>query len=424
MNRKLNKLGLADIHCNYFLRKIVCFVGYRKVLKIVNYNKKIQSKLNLNNFDYEKESNNPKYEIINSTFSYNIEEKNKIEKDSLLISIAISFYRFFYLLGYYYYGKFFYFKSDDIYIQKCNDVIIKIEKNSFVIIFFNIIYFILVFNLIGPLDEPKKFSIFDIRLYLNSMALVILCIINYIFFGFCVYRFILYFKIYGMINPLIIVFELICYLFQIGDCWMNTLIVFAFLRKNFSKGPLRTINKTVLNKFNDIKIIRYKLPENLITLPKHEIKKFVLYHFQNFECYLSIKQYELIRKINIFRKENDIPELSLDKNLPLFTFKKFSDMEFNKNENFFELIEFGNTQYIFKYPIDKFEIRFNNKEHKIIKVLLKDNIKFIQICSSDDNEYIIFKFKKYKYNFVSYNDVFTFSDNYYKYHLIKTETII
>ena len=97
-------------------------------------------------------------------------------------------------------------------------------------------------------------------------------------------------------------------------------------------------------------------------------------------------------------------------------------MEFNKDKNFFKLIEFGNIQYIFKYPIGEFENKFKKREKDIISILLKDNIKYIQICSSENIEYIILKNKQYKYNFVSYNDIYSFSHIFNKYHLIKTET--
>jgi len=426
MSNKYNKIGIENINSNYILKNILSYIGFRKILKILKYNKKLHSKLDIKITDYENESNIPKYEYIDKSFSYHKYQEPffRIQKDGLNTSMVIFLIRIFYLLAHLYYRSIYYLKSEDENIQQYKDTIIKIEKNSFGILFFNILYFILINN-IFTYEFPRKFNIFDIRLYMISLSLLIIFLSYIIFFGLCLYRFILYFLIYGKrFDSLLIIFECYFYLLQFLDCWFTLLYILVFFEKNFtnSKGTLYTINKFVLNKFNNIQIIDYILPKNFNQLSKAKRKQLILYEFHNFHCLVSKEHFDLLTEINNLRQKNDIQELIIDKSLPLFSIRKYSDMEFNNEKNFFELIEFGNIQYIFKYPIGEFRNRFKNKGKTIINILLKDNIKYIQICSSETIEYIIFKNEKHKYKFVSYNDIYTFRDEDYKYHLIKEET--
>ena len=172
----------------------------------------MQSKLDIKVDDYENESNIPKYEYIDKSFSYHKykEPLVKIDNDWLIISKCVFVFRIYYLLVYYYYGVMFYFNSEDENIEKISNTIIKIEKYSFAILFFNILYFILM-NYIFTYEFPKQFNIIDIRLYLISLSLLIICLSYIIFFAFCIYRFILFFIIYNFIHPLIIIVELFFY---------------------------------------------------------------------------------------------------------------------------------------------------------------------------------------------------------------------
>ena len=82
----------------------------------------------------------------------------------------------------------------------------------------------------------------------------------------------------------------------------------------------------------------------------------------------------------------------------------------------------ANEENIFKYPLGVFVNKFNNKDKTIFNILLDSNIKYIQFCISNNNEYFIFRYEQYYYKhyaIIDDNNEFSYS-NFYKYYLYKT----
>ena len=312
------KQGLSNIRSNYILKEICSFISYHKILKIINYNKEIQSKLSLKIDDYKNESNSPKYDYIQVIRKYRKEENDEYqcEQNVYLFNLYSFIIRIIYLIGYLYFGHRFYFHINNKYIQKCNDTVIKIEKYSLLIIIFDGLYFLLLYYYLLKKNSfhwryigPRTLYIINYKIHLSSIIFIIINITNFIFFGFCIYKFILYNKIFSL-HILIILIEIVFYFFHIIDSFSVIFVTYLFLKRYYTWyiEPLHRILRYLLISFNDIKIEYYELPKDFNILDKNKRKILVKNIYANFESLIPDKFFELVDKINILRKENDIEE--------------------------------------------------------------------------------------------------------------------
>ena len=137
---------------------------------------------------------------------------------------------------------------------------------------------------------------------------------------------------------------------------------------------------------NDIKIRNYQL-KNFEYLKENERKKVVFDNYENYQYKVEEKQTDLINLINDFRHKNKIAKLEIDKDnrIPEFIFKKESREALHPKDN---ICEISNKEYLFRFPVGKFENLFKNKDEKILEILLKDNLNYIQIFNQGETEYI------------------------------------
>ena len=141
--------------------------------------------------------------------------------------------------------------------------------------------------------------------------------------------------------------------------------------------------------------MEYKLPSYFQSINKLEKETFLTKHAKEFSYRHSIKHIELIDLINKFRKKNNIPQLkyNLESKIPDFIIKEQYEMKIFKYKHFFQL---SNKKYLFKYPINEFKKKFENKE-QIVNILLLENLNQIMIIEKDDFEYVLIYKKLFKY---------------------------
>ena len=128
------------------------------------------------------------------------------------------------------------------------------------------------------------------------------------------------------------------------------------------------------------------LPDNFNDFSKNDRKKYIKENYENFEYKYSKEQIELIRSLNKFREDKNIEIFKIGKKLPKFILKESSEIMLYKDKNFFKI---SDRKYLFKYPVNEFEKKFNNRDNNIINVLLKENLNHIQIITKDNIEYVI-----------------------------------
>jgi hypothetical protein len=142
------------------------------------------------------------------------------------------------------------------------------------------------------------------------------------------------------------------------------IFIFVHTKKYFEESGAHvaeTIDIYVLTLFNGINILHYILPGNFEDLNEKERKKIILQNCKKFEYDITDKQKVLIKTINTFRDENNIPQLKFDKvcKIPEFIFEKPSEMILFPEEDIFKI---SKKKFIFKYPIGEFEQKFKNND--------------------------------------------------------------
>ena len=164
------------------------------------------------------------------------------------------------------------------------------------------------------------------------------------------------------------------------------LFIISFVYCSGKYDNYRTEINYFLTSFNYIKINNYMLPDNFNDFSKNDRKKYIKENYENFEYKYTKEQIELIRSLNQFRKDKNIEIFKIGKKLPKFILKESSEIMLYKDKNFFKI---SDRKYLFKYPVNEFEKKFNNRDNNIINVLLKENLNHIQIITKDNIEYVI-----------------------------------
>lgn len=145
----------------------------------------------------------------------------------------------------------------------------------------------------------------------------------------------------------------------------------------------------MLTKFRDIKIKEFELPDDFFNIEDNKKRSYILNNESKYKNYISEEKKNLISLINTFWKENNIDELfyTEENNYEDFSIiDKLSEPILFSNKNIFK---FSNNNYLFKYPINEFRIRINNKDENILEILLYDFLDKIIIIEKGNIEYIV-----------------------------------
>ena len=367
-----NKAQILNIHSNYILHDIFSFLKYNDALKIMQYNKELQNKLNIKLNDYSIEH---KFYISKEEVELNEYTLQKIDVDGppvifyLSLSLKIIFilavmlnlknyinnaFNIFLIIGIVYnFISLFYLMARKCWGTKgdlsCLECFYYIDSFMFFVLFI-----IAITKLINDIKNKSKDNfifilIIDLIMLIMIFFIIILQIIHYYFF-----------------------------------CKNENLAKF------YEKGIVRKkkiIDKEYvkIEKFKGFKIDIYNCPESLTFKPLNYPT--IQYILEN-HCFYTIssKQENIIKKINNLRKEKNIGKL------------KYNDIEkliyyFKKIEHFFSIgnvFQFNNNKtYLFIYPIGEFEKELLKNNEKIIKIILKKNLNYIIILEKETNEYIL-----------------------------------
>ena len=388
---------LLKIKSKYNLKEIFSFVNYECILKIIKNNKSLQEYLGINIINYKKRT------------SYKYVTRRKILKGC--------------------------YKDD----AEENEEAIKVVITGLVYTIIAIILFIYTLIFASILVSKGAFSENNTRGNYNEDYAKIINKINLSLFGFLPYIIISYIllawitcncdKDYGktkvikkivlvLIGILCICYEVIIIIklnlsykikknevtwFMICD-YVLIIIIFLYLVATiyilisyFIKAGNDVVEKkyVVLTKFRDINIYDYLLPSYFIEFNDYQKRKMLLNDMNLFTIKITKEGENIISLINNFRKNNNFDELVYDKIIKFkdLTIDEFSEPVLYNNENIFKL---RNGNYLFKFPLNEFQARLNNREKNIINVILSEFLNKILIVEKNNILFIYLFHSKIK----------------------------
>ena len=386
-----NRADINKISNKYILKSIFEYLDYQYILKLLNYNKKLQNKIGINIENYKKEQNYQYVKRRNLGYfdkeACNPKHLIKIFFCILYLSLVIMFI----FLGYF--NDFMGIKNHkDYYEEYLKEDYSKIQTIINICDYSWIIGVILVWTTPLIFILGNSISIFCFEK--ARAILIILSLLSQIIYEcISIWRLVLSCKIkdkeiiqddwilHGLKVLIVIdiIFIIINFIFTI----------FSFLI--FGKNLLRYITTSSiydnLISINGIKVREYKIPNNFKRLNKKQQLQYILKRYKFIEYVLTKDQIDLIILINKFRKNINLEKLLFDKNnrLPNFIINKPVIIMLNPTQNFFQL---SKKEYLFRYHIGEFKIKFQNKENNIITILSKIDINYIKIIGQEEYEYI------------------------------------
>ena len=381
--------NVSNIKSTYNLKTLFSYIDYKKILKLIKYNKNLQKRLGLNIDNYKNKSDFPKYEYTKETqiVSRYYKHRKGSEKEitKFLVSVVTCLFLFPFLIYSIILVSIKNFKNSntrDNYNKKYYNIIKAINPCLFIYDAFILgCCFLKVYYIYHDISHDygkRKIIKFILMIFINVV---------YLLFEFLVIlKLILSYKIKkgGCTWFMVLDYIFIVINFIYISCFLH--FTYSFFKE--SGNLISMSSKYFLVAFNKIKIDNYELPNDFDKLPKKGRKSFVLNNYRSFKCTISQQQKELIRAINDYRGINDIPLLGICqcKQIPDFLIKESSEIMMFPEQNMFKL---SNNKYLFKYPIGIFEIGFKNKDKIILSILLKDNLNHIQIITHQNFEYIL-----------------------------------
>ena len=146
-----------------------------------------------------------------------------------------------------------------------------------------------------------------------------------------------------------------------------------------------------LIKFKDIDIHSFVLPDDFLYMNKQQRRSFILNNQHNLKYSMTYKEIQIIKLINDFRINNNLPKLVFDEKDYLFDF--FFD-DYNGNPEIIlypyrNIYKLSFRKYLFKYKVNEFENNLKNNNEYIIDILLIEDLNKIFIIKQRNIEYIL-----------------------------------
>ena len=383
MNEVVN---IQQIKNNYILKQLFSHINYKHILNLVKNSKKLQKRLGINIENYKNINDFPKYDYVKET--------KKIPRPgcpSPLFGVEIICTQILSILFFPYYLvypillvsiKGF---SDDNIKEDYNKSSLKIIKIINICLFVFIAFYIGSIFLIIYLYIIDCFYDYGIKKILKYGLIIIINLIYFLFEGLVIWKLVLSYEIKnGGVRWFMVMDYIFLCLNFIYSAYIILLTIIYFASSGV--GIDNQISCTLIS-FNRIKINEYQLPYNFHHFSKTERKNCILQYYNEFDCFITDKQIELINLINDLREEKNIQKLEIDKKIIMqnLIFENNSEIVLLKEKNIFKI---SNKKFVFKYPIGEFENKIRNKNSKIINILLKDNLNHIQIYNQGKNECI------------------------------------
>jgi hypothetical protein len=386
-----NKKLLLNIYSEYSLKKIFSYVKYKDALKLIKYNKQLQSKLGISQQNYQTLTN---YQYIKRkiTRTYDPGENECIEMGKIFFTSIITFifliYVFIYsilLVSLESFDK----KNTKInYDKNSLNIINKINAYLFLFIIFIIASFILLLFFILKncySDSPQKKRI-------KLFMLIVIDLIYFLYECLIIWKLSLSYKIKKNDTTWFMTCD---YIFIIlNSLFILYMLFLTYLYYIDAGKKIEIFTKYILIRYKNIEISNYLLPDNFHKMSKKAKNKFISDNKYNFQISLSKSQLDLISLINEFREKNNLEKLKIDwdKKLPNFILNETSELMMFP----FNIIKLGRYKYLFKYNIGEFEVKFRQNEKDIINILLENNLNRIIIIYQNMNEFILV-YESYKH---------------------------
>ena len=385
---------LLKIKSQYTLKRIFAYVDYNRLLGLVKNNKKLQNRLEINLDNYKDRIS---YQYYKDEYDYSIKPYGnpnfeKVAKyiSAFLFTLILFIYTLIYSSVLASKGAFNEKNLKDNYNKKYLNIVDKINLSLFGFLAYIIVAFVLIFVWATNdcyKDHPKTALFKKIVLILLAVIYLAYDILIIIKLHFC-YKIKKNKTTWFMVcdYPLIIlIFIYILYL---------SLIIYFYFNSGGRYAGKRI--KYILTKFRGLEIKNFTLPQNFKKMKEYEKKKYILDNKNEYKIILNEKKKDLINLINNIRKKNNINELIANETLSFqnYIIDNYSEHIIYKDENNFKL---SKEYYLFKYPLNKFKIKINDMDKKVMDVILNDYFNNIFIITKENNEYIFLFYNERKY---------------------------
>ena len=388
---KSKKADINKVSNNQSLKSIFSYINYLKILKIVQKNKRLQTRLGINIQNYKDFVDFPKYEYNKIEQIVDTEKSRIHSTDGVYLVLfpcccfcILFIYSLIYSILLVSLDSFDDSNTKEYYNKSFADIIKKINVFTFIldgIIVSNpLILMFYIFN-------NDYYSDYGIKKIIKSLIIIIINLSHIIFEGIIIWKLYLSYKIkkggllwFMRMDYTFLVLNFFCFLYVL----LLSVIFFRNSGKNIAYKSFY-----VLESFNGIKINNFILPFNFDKWDKKDRKKFILKKYHVYEYKNSTINRDLVNSINSFRRDKNISTLFFDEfspNIPDFIVKKPLELLLNSDQNIFKI---SDKKYLIKLPIGIFKSEFEKRNPNIIKILLNDELDTIQIIPEGEYENII-----------------------------------
>jgi len=369
-NSNNSNINIEDFSSDYILRNLFSFIKYNEIIKLVKYNRKLQSKLDIDINNYACE-----YKILTKSFNYLPPHVDNGWGDafyalhySIILLPHIIFFIIYYLI----------INIPEIKINETfkdshwNFVNNKIYIRLYIILIIVSIY-VIFHAAIRVYSDYKKRKIIYI-------FLIILC-----FVGLCVYEILTIIRIFQIIyyainRKWLIIFDI---LFFIANA--SYLYFYFTIFSDYKKGETYNSEETkiYLVSYKNIRIDEHELPDYFIKLKNK--RDYISKIANQLNVGYCERDYQLVDLINDFRNNNKLNELKIDYKLPKFILDDSTVILLSS----LNIIKLSNNAYVFRFKEYDFD-RYTFMENKnISNILLNVNLNKINIIQQGKIIYIL-----------------------------------
>ena len=392
----MNKSILSKISNDNNLKSIFSYFDSQYLLKLIQKNKEIQNRLGVKLENYKYYSNYPKYQFsikknyikCDNPYHFSGEEELGIFGILFCINCLHFTYVLIYAILLVCKVSFNNINGSNENFESSAKFIYIINACLFLLVFGDLISTILLFYY-GCMDNDIDFRN-TLQRRIRTILIIAYNSIYIIFEVLVIWKLILSYKIKEDGEIWFIILDYI-FLF-IHLLYIATILYWSYiyLKIFFNQFIIDTTYSIIsLNNINNI--IRYNVSEDFTKMSERDRKTFLLDNYKNIKYETTSDQINLIKIINEFRENNNLPKLLNNRliSIPYFIMNEPAEIMINPDQHFFKL---SDKEYLFKYPIGEFEINFNNRDINILAILSNANLNHIKIITKKNFEYIyIFK---------------------------------
>lgn len=369
-NSNNSNINIEDFSSDYILRNLFSFIKYNDIIKLIKYNKKLQSKLDIDINNYACE-----YKILTKSFNYLPPHVDNGWGDafyalhySIILLPHIIFFIIYYLI----------INIPEIKINETfkdshwNFVNNKIINRLYIILIIvsNYVIFHAAIRVYSDYKKRKIIYIF----------LIILC-----FGGLCAYEILAIIRIFQVIyyainRKWLIIFDILFFIANASYLYFY-FIIFSDYKKGETYNSEET--KTYLASYKNIRIDEYELPDYFIKLKNK--RDYISKIANQLNVDYCERDSQLLNLINNFRNKNKLNELKIDYKLPKFILDDSTVILLSS----LNLIKLSNNAYVFRFKEYDFDRYTFMKNKNISNILLNENLNRINIIQQGKIIYIL-----------------------------------